>query len=91
MGSDEGSGTAVDWGGISVVAGTSGEGGIVVVGGTSAGVGASLGAGKPSAEGTSVGSESFTVDEKSFASDTGISVREQSAQHSCAPPRNSDW
>jgi hypothetical protein len=91
VGSGEGSEKTVDWGGISVVAGTSGEGGIVVVGGMSVGVGSSLGAGTPSAGGTLVGSESFTVDEGSFASDTGVSVREQSAQYSCAPPRNSDW
>jgi hypothetical protein len=95
LGCGEGSGTSDDCGRISVGEDASGEEAIVSVGGTSVVVcvelGSLLDAGTPFAGGTSLGCGSFTdVDEGPFASETGVSVQDQSPQHSRTPRRNSD-
>ena len=70
--SGEGSGITIGWAGTSVVVGTSGEGAVVV----------GVESGSPSAGGTSVDSGSFEASRGSSVSEIGVSVKDQSPQHS---------
>ena len=83
--SGEGSGITIGCGGTSVVVGTSGEGAVAV--------GVELGSPpavvSPSAGGTSVGCGSFKANWGCSVSEIGVSVKDQSPQHSPTRQRNS--